>query len=357
MKNAKPKDGMAANLATQKRHKKVPVKPSASDVAKICSLITAGIGSAGFSIKKLASELAVLRSREAEVDGDWDGVGELSASQMNRIKELWQAGTIEEARAAGRAAVMAETRRDLEQCGIAMPDEFYDALRKRANASRAAELRPGTRRGSVKYWEGLIEIVQNDNGSHSAVLLGEVQKAYTKIVEPEHSELSVAHSLLLASTKVMGKEGPLAQLFNAVRFAPDDKREEVALKAKEALCLVVDSLARKLPHTLHKSRKRLTLPGRGQVPLALVAIEEFRTWVLKHRDLPNKGKLQLLMIEKHPSLSKLSAAAWTDIWDAAGLAKLSRAGTWKLAKAKSKASAKAGVGNVTRHRRTTQKPK
>lgn len=353
MKNAKPKDGMAANLATQKRHKKVPVKPSASDVAKICSLITAGIGSAGFSIKKLASELAVLRSREAEVDGDWDGVGELSASQMNRIKELWQAGAIEEA----RAAVMAETRRDLEQCGIAMPDEFYDALRKRANASRAAELRPGSRKGSVKYLEGLIEIVQNDNGTHSAVLLGKVQKAYSKIVEPEHSELSVAHSLLLANTKIMGKEGPLAQLFNAVRFAPDDKREEVALKAKEALCLVVDSLARKLPHTLHKSRKRLTLPGRGQVPLALVAIEEFRVWVLRHHALPTKGELQLLLIEKYPSLSELSAAAWTDIWEEAGLAKLRRAGTGELAKAKAKARAKARMGNVSRPRRTTQKTK
>ncbi|WP_397385074.1 hypothetical protein [Prosthecobacter sp.] len=354
MKKEKPQGRTTANLSTLERPENVPVKPSVDDVATIASLIMAGVNSAGFTGKKLsAEELAMLRSTMEGVDSDGSRVriGELSESQLDRIKELCQAGAVE----AVRTAVIAETRRDLEQCGIAMADEFYDALRKRANASRAAELRPGSRRGSIKYWEGLIEIVQNDNGTHSAVLLGEVQKAYTKIVEPKHSELSVAHSLLLASTKVMGKEGPLAQLFNAVRFAPDDKREEVALKAKAALCLVVDSLARKLPHTLHKSRKRMTLPGRGQVPLAFVAIEEFQTWVLRHRDLPTKGELQLLIIEKHPSLPKLSAAAWTHIWDDAGLAILRKSGGWELADAKAKARAK--LGKIGQPRSTTRKPK
>lgn len=355
MKKEKPKCRMAPPLPTPEKPQNVPVKPSVNDVATIASLIISGMESAGFSGKKLsADEKRMLCSAvEGVEDSDWGSVGELSEIQLARIKELWQAGAIEEARAAG----IADIHRDLDQCGIAMTSEFYDGLKKFADARRAAELRPDSRRGTVQYWDDLIALIQNDNGTYQTVLLGQVQKAFTKATSPEPSELTVAHSLLLANAKVMGNKGPLAQLFTAVQFAPDDKREEMARKAKTALCLVVDSLARKHPHRLHKSRECLTLPGRGKVPLVLVAIEEFQIWVQQHRDLPTKGELQLFMIEKHPSLPKLSAAAWTDIWDAAGLAKLSRAKTWALAKAKAKASAKAGVGSVTRQRRTTQKPK
>lgn len=353
MKKEKPKGRMVPPLPTPEQPQNVPVKPSVNEVATIASLIIAGVESACFSGKKLsAGEKGMLCSTmEGVEDSDWDSVGELSEIQLARIGELWQAGAIEEARAAG----IADIRRNLEQCGIFMASEFYDGLKKYADASRAAELRPGSRPGSVHCWDDLIELVQNDDGTCKTFLLGEVRKAFTKAAEPEPSELTAPHSLLLASAKVMGNKGPLAQLFAAVRFAPDDKREEIALKAKEALCLVVDSLARKLPHTLHKSRKSLTLPGRGQVPLVLVAIEEFQTWVLKHRDLPTKGELQLLMIEKHPSLPKLSAAAWTDIWAAAGLAKLRKSAGWELAKAKAKAKAK--LAKIARPRRTTQKPK
>ncbi len=350
MKKKKSQGRTTANLPPLELPENVPVKPSVNDVAKIASFIMAGVDSAEFGGKKLsASERCKLRSTMKGVDGN--GVGELSASQVERIKEIWQAGAIEEARAEG----IADIRRDLEQCGIFMADEFYDGLKKYADASRAAELRPGSRRGSVQCWDGLIELVLNDDGTYKTILLGEVQKAFTKAVELEPSELTFAHSLLLANAKVMGNKGPLAQLFDAVRLAPDERREEVASKAKTALCLVVDSLARKLPHKLHKSRKRLTLPGRGQVPLSLVAIEEFRTWVLEHRDLPTKGELQLHIIEKDPSLSKLSAAAWTDIWAAAGLAKLRKSAGWELAEAKAKARTK--LGKIARPRRTTQKTK